>query len=1115
MRTPLPRQKSGDASEDAPLTQKELAGRVLWDEATRTFRLYGATTLYAFCVDRGGNLNHLHWGEALPPDDDLRYLSFSNEQLCFDPSPFVEFTDMEPILDLVEGREDLSGTDLLREWGAARKGLAGIDPTQETAALDSSLGLAPAIAAEGDAVALARRRNASWRLMRMHEIANEDTDHTFDLENLGLITDGDESVEDEAEERNGGAVNRAARPPRPPKEDTREGESTEQVSEGEDGEDGRGISIRQRRVLDRSPTLGLSGMAASSSSPSLYGMQAASSWTSISKSDFGEGFVPMHASTSIHELSAMGSESPTNSTNILGALDLHKRSPAPRHGGMSPSVRRGSFSGEPPELLLDDPHHANIARLEDLDNILPDVGRNTKLLEYADIGTGDYRPPSFRVAYEDGSTICPLTYREHRIVAGKPSMTAALGKLPELRGGLFGESNTLVVIMEDRLTGLEFHLIYTVYRDVDAVVRRVLVRNPDTSSSNAHGPQGPMWAKDRRKPVTPNGGASTGRTAILSKLMSATVDFHSMSATRLITLSGSWANERHVRMQQLVQGKFVSESMRGTSSHQHNPFFALTSSPEQVVDTVGEVFAFSLVYSGNFIMEAEATESGRTRINAGINPSTFRWHLPAGDAFEGPECVLVYSRAGLEGMSHAYHDLYRRYLIPPQWVGRPCPVLVNTWEAMYFNVSHASVMELAHSALACGVDMIVLDDGWFGERNDPTTSLGDWFENRSKFPGGLADLVRDVNALGLKFGIWVEPEMVSVSSKLYRAHPTWAMNQHGRKSRCEGRNQLVLDLTRKGVREYLLGSLSTVLCSANIEYVKWDMNRHLTEVYGNAVSPEKQGEVFHRYVVGVYEILAALNARFPNVLIETCSGGGGRFDAGMLHYGPQIWASDNTDVFSRLAIQHGTSLVFPVSSISSHITAVPNHQTQRLSPMKTRFLVSLFGSFGIEMDVRKLSAAEAYEISQYAQKYKELAPVVHLGRFYRLWSPSRDSAIKAYAWMCADPGSDGDGAGPVGSLAAVVGVFLAGYEVGHYLPRVKLRGLAEDQAYRVEEIFPNTSMRDRSTGQIHLHGGTPQYQIGLARMRFSGATLMRVGLPVRLAYDGDSCAFELTRLGPL
>ena len=790
---------------------------------------------------------------------------------------------------------------------------------------------------------------------------------------------------------------------------------------------------------------------------------------------------------------------------------------------VSPAMaRRASFTSEPPELHLDDPHHANIAGLEDLDQILPDVGRNTKLLEYADLGTGDYRPPSFRVAYEDGSTICPLTYREHRIVAGKPSMTVALGKLPELRGGLAGETNTLVVIMEDRLTGLEFHLIYTVYRDVDAIVRRVLVRNPITSSTtNGHGPQGPMFSAERKAYAAANSASSNGsgakqRTAIISKLMSATVDFHSMSATRLITLSGSWANERHMRVQQLVQGKFVSESLRGTSSHQHNPFFALTSSPEQVVDTVGEVYAFSLVYSGNFIMEAEATESGRTRINAGINPSTFRWHLPAGDAFEGPECVLVYSRTGLEGMSHAYHDLYRRYLIPPQWLGRPCPVLVNTWEAMYFNVSHASVMELAHSALSCGVDMIVLDDGWFGERNDPTTSLGDWFENRNKFPGGLADLVRDVNALGLKFGIWVEPEMVSVSSKLYRAHPTWAMNQHGRKSRCEGRNQLVLDLTRKDVRDYLLGSLSSVLCSANIEYVKWDMNRHLTEVYGNAVSPEKQGEVFHRYVVGVYEILAALNARFPHVLIETCSGGGGRFDAGMLHYGPQIWASDNTDVFSRLAIQHGTSLVFPLSSISSHITAVPNHQTQRLSPMKTRFLVALFGTFGIEMDVRKLSAAEAYELAQYAQKYKELAPVIHLGRFYRLWSPSRDKDVKAYAWMCADLGSDGySGKGPVGSIAAVVAVFLAVYEVGHYLPRVKLRGLAEDEAYRVEEIFPNTSMRDRSTGQIHLHGGTPQYQIGLARMRFSGATLMRVGLPVRLAYDGDSCAFELTRLGPL
>mmetsp|Transcript_52000 Transcript_52000/g.126902 ORF Transcript_52000/g.126902 Transcript_52000/m.126902 type:complete len:589 (+) Transcript_52000:1608-3374(+) len=588
--------------------------------------------------------------------------------------------------------------------------------------------------------------------------------------------------------------------------------------------------------------------------------------------------------------------------------------------------------------------------------------------------------------------------------------------------------------------------------------------------------------------------------------MSATVDFHTMSKPQLVTLSGSWANERHMRMQALQQGKFVSESLRGTSSHQHNPFFALTNTDEEHVETSGDVWAFSFVYSGNFMMEAEVTETGRTRINAGLNPNTFRWDLPAGDSFETPECAMVYSGTGLEGMTHTFHKLYRKYLIPDRWFGTVPPVLLNTWEAMYFDVTHAKVVEMARVAETVGVELIVLDDGWFGQRDDATSSLGDWFEDERKFPYGLKGLASAINEMGLQFGLWVEPEMVNVNSKLYKAHPEWCLNQQGRNFRCEGRNQLVLDFSRTDVQNYVITKLRDLLTNANVQYIKWDMNRHLTEVYGNEIAPSKQGEVYHRYMVGVYQVLKFLNEEFPNTRIETCSGGGGRFDAGMLHYSPQIWASDNTDVFSRMAIQHGTSLVYPLASIGSHITEVPNHQTQRLSTLKTRFLVALFGTFGLELDVRRMSGPELSELSLYVDKFKELSPIVLNGNFFRLWSPVKSISRFAYAWMCTAPKDSTSG------IAAVVAVFLTKTEPGRYLPLLQLRGLDPNAMYLVEEIFPNTSKRNVSTGQIELSGGSPQWQMGRQVVEMSGAALMNAGIPVRLSYDGDSCAFVIHKI---
>jgi len=969
-------------------------GKIFLDDETDTFRLYSHSTLYAFRVDERGDLEHLYWGEAIPPQDDLRHMAFTNVQLCFDPGPMNQFDDT--FLHELAGMEDedkiLDVYVNARKQNQSNMDLADLAQAVSEATIDGE----PIVDEEW-----ARRENAAWRALKMSEKKGEDEEEP-------LLTEEDLKKYDDA-------VFGKADPSEP--------------------FDASAIAEIHNAQLSNKPTP-----------------------LRIGHNEFGEGFVPTSATELMVEAVTHSATSklPTPAPSPLIAMKMH------------------------PEEIAD----MGMAGL-------PVVGRNTKRLEYSDQGTGDYRRPSFTVAYKDGGTISPLSYKKYSIVPGKlPFKTAQQNEMPQLRGGEDGQTQTLVVEMEDKLTGLCINLIYTVYRDCDALVRRVLVHNPPAVVTPAKEPGS--------APITTGGAAVR-----LDRLMSATMDFHASFSPHLITLTGSWANERHVRVQELKQGRIVSESLRGTSSHQHNPFMAVTTVGEEQMETTGQVWACSLVYSGNFICEAEFSESGRIRINTGINPTMFKWHLAGNESFESPEAVLVYSGNGLEAMTHTFHELYQRFLIPEAWYKTIPPVLINTWESMYFDVSHAKVLDLAKAAAACGVEMIVLDDGWFGGRDDATSSLGDWHENTKKFPEGLPGLVRDVNALGLKFGIWVEPEMVNVNSELYKKNPSWTLNQQGRRFRCEGRFQLVLDFTIQAVREHICGKLEALLSGSNIEYMKWDMNRHLTEVYGNAFAPERQGEVFHRYMLGVYKVLAYVNEKFPHVRIETCSGGGGRFDAGMLYFSPQIWASDNTDVFSRLAIQTGTSLVYPLSCIGAHITEVPNHQTHRLSSLKARFLVALFGTFGLELDVKQLSEWELADLSAYIAKFKELAPIVMYGRFYRLWTPTKATDQQAYSWMSVsrDPRSH---------IVAVCIVLLSRLEIGRYLPVLRLRGLTEKEMYIVEEIFPNTTARDLSSGKM-THNGPPQYQMGRQYVAMSGACLMRVGLPIRLSYDGDSCAFVVTR----
>jgi alpha-galactosidase len=511
------------------------------------------------------------------------------------------------------------------------------------------------------------------------------------------------------------------------------------------------------------------------------------------------------------------------------------------------------------------------------------------------------------------------------------------------------------------------------------------------------------------------------------------------------------------------------------------------------------------VYSGNFLGTAEVTEYRRLRVNMGINPEGFTWHLdPVSStkqaaSFYSPEIVMSYSNTGLGGMSRQLHRLFRERLTPKLWRYKVPPVLLNTWEAAYFDVSHDVVVDIARKAVTAGIELLVLDDGWFGKRNNAHSGLGDWTPNAQKLPMGLGGLADEVNQFGIKFGIWVEPEMVSTDSDLFRKHPDWCLHVPSR-SRTTGRNQLVLDFSRKCVRDNIYKQLEVLLKSANIEYVKWDMNRHLTEVFSQDWDAARQGEIGHRYMLGVYEVFGRITSKFPNVLFESCSGGGGRFDAGMLFYSPQIWTSDNTDALSRVRIQYGTSLAYPASTMGAHVSTVPNHQTLRWTTVKTRSLLAMSGTFGYELDPREMTEADIKETQQFIALHKRIAHLVYEGDLYRLRSPFlSDSA----AWMFVSSTK---------SEAVVIATNVR-RDVGRLEPRLKLNGLKKHELYTVEELCPGTMARNPDTGSIeHEPRGVYQYSRNL---KLSGLTLCRAGLPIKFMFDADSVVFELKEAGPV
>ncbi|WP_454188819.1 alpha-galactosidase [Paenibacillus tuaregi] len=631
------------------------------------------------------------------------------------------------------------------------------------------------------------------------------------------------------------------------------------------------------------------------------------------------------------------------------------------------------------------------------------ISLDTLPQEYPQYGTSDFRHPAYQLQLEDGTRITEFLYQTHRIIEGKPELEG----LPAVYAESGQEAQTLELELVDAHSGVTVILSYTVFEAFNAVARSV------------------RFVNTGKQPVS------------LLRALSASVDFPDDQYESLY-LSGAWAKERHIQRRALRPGSTVIESRRGSSSHQQNPFMALLRPDTN--EERGEVYGFSLVYSGNFVAEAEVDQFATTRVSIGINPFDFKWLLSPGESFQTPEAVMVYSDEGLGGMSRTYHKLYRTRLCRGFHRDKDRPILVNNWEATYFDFNADKIEDIATEAAQLGIELFVLDDGWFGKRDSDNSSLGDWYEDSRKLPNGLNDLAQRVNNLGLQFGLWVEPEMVSPDSDLYRSHPDWCLHAPGRR-RTTARDQLILDYSRAEVREYIFESLSQIFHSVPVTYVKWDMNRNMTEIGSAFYGPERQMEVAHRYILGLYELMGKLVDAFPHILFESCSGGGGRFDPGMLFYMPQTWTSDDTDAVERLKIQYGTSMVYPISSMGAHVSAVPNHQVGRMTSLATRGDVAMSGNFGYELDLTQLTPEEKELVKQQVSSYKEVRQLIQNGELYRLKSPYEGNGNET-AWMFVSEDQ----------TEAVVYYFRVLAEPNEPLRRLKLSGLNPEIEYHVDKL---------------------------------------------------------------
>lgn len=618
--------------------------------------------------------------------------------------------------------------------------------------------------------------------------------------------------------------------------------------------------------------------------------------------------------------------------------------------------------------------------------------------EYPTFGCGDMRFPAYEIERENGSHVVEFVYKEHKIYNGKPKLEG----LPATYVESDDEAQTLELVLEDTSINTRIVLLYTIYEAFPVIARSV------------------RFECDSDEKIT------------LLSAMSACVDLPDKDY-EMIDLAGVWARERHVRRHKLDYGIQSIYSMRGCSSYQFNPFLALAR--ENADEFQGQVYGFSLVYSGNFLAQTEVDNYDTARVLMGIHPNGFKWTLGKGESFQTPEMVMVYSEAGLNGMSQTFHKLYRTRLARGTWRDKVRPILINSWEAFYFDFDAPKLLGLADAAADLGMELFVLDDGWFGKRDDSTSSLGDWYPNEEKLKGTLKELAEKINAKGLKFGLWIEPEMTNKDSDLYRAHPDWLLAEQGKRI-CHSRTQYVLDFSKKEVREYIGDMLENLLAEVPVSYIKWDMNRTFSEVFSNGNDREYQGKVCHKYILGVYELYERLTSRFPHVLFESCASGGARFDPGMLYYAPQGWTSDDTDAIERLKIQYGTSMVYPVSCMGSHVSASPNHQTNRVTPIETRADVAYFGTFGYELDLLKLGEEDKAEIRRQIAFMKEKRDLIQKGTFYRLKSPFEGNET---AWMIVSEDQK----------KALVGYYRVMQPVNVGFKRLKLKGLKEGICYKV------------------------------------------------------------------
>lgn len=648
--------------------------------------------------------------------------------------------------------------------------------------------------------------------------------------------------------------------------------------------------------------------------------------------------------------------------------------------------------------------------------------------EYSCFGTGDFRISGLHVRNQDGSRGCELRFVKATVEDGKYGLEG----LPAVYAD---KAESLKVVLKDPYSGIEVELLYGVLEELDVITRAARISNLGSAQ------------------------------VFLEKAASLSVDWNDEDFD-FITFYGRHNKERTFQRENVSHGIQSIGSVRGNSSHHYNPFSILCS--KDATEDKGECYGYSMLYSGEFLMEVEKDQINQTRFICGIHPDNFTWVLEPEQTFVTPEVMMIYSDRGFSHMSHCIHKTIRNHVCRGVWKNRQHPVLINNWEATYFDFTGDKLVEIAKDAFDMGIELFVMDDGWFGKRDDDNSGLGDWYPNEKKLGCTLKELGEKITATGMKFGIWFEPESISIDSDLYRAHPDWVIQQPGRLPNLS-RNELVLDFSRVDVQDYILERIRAILTEAPISYIKWDMNRSICDKYSNQLDGLHQGEFAHRYILGLYRVFEAIYQEFPEVLIESCSGGGGRFDAGILYYTPQIWCSDNTDAISRLDIQYGTSFGYPVSAMGAHVSAVPNHQTGRVTPIETRGCVAMSGTFGYELDITKMTAEDKGVVRHQIERFHEFYSLIQYGDYYRLISPKHPYTV----WEFVNENKS----------EALVNAVHARVEACMTPIHVKIKGLKEDANYLV------TLLDEEMYEKWHLHNCI-----------LSGAALMKGGITFPLPW---------------